>query len=182
MELQVHPAQHAGSVKRFTATVRWSDEGGLRVCFRLDVDTAALRLPVAMPPQPADGLWRHTCFELFVARRGRSAYHEFNFSPSGEWAVYAFSANRCGMQRLALPDAPAARWQSRPDRLDLEVILPVCGLPPAPVGAALQIGLCAVIEAQSGTITHWALRHMGNQPDFHHPDSFVLELATCRQR
>lgn len=182
MELQVHPAQHAGSVKRFAATAGWGDGGGLRLSFRLDADLGQLLLPVMRSPRPADGLWQHTCFELFVARRGAPAYHEFNFSPSGEWAAYAFGANRRGMRPLALAEAPAACWQSRPDRLDLEVMLPVQGLPPEPAAAALRIGLCAVIEAQSGTITHWALRHMGNQPDFHHPDSFVLELESCRQR
>lgn len=182
MELRVHPAEHAGSVQWFGATASRDDGGGLRLSFRLRAEIEQLRLPVKRSPQLADGLWRHTCFELFVARRGAPAYHEFNFSPSGEWAAYAFSANRRGMRPLALAQAPIACWQSGADRLDLEVMLPAQGLPPEPAAAVLRIGLCAVIEAQSGTITHWALRHMGNQPDFHHPGSFVLEFETCQPR
>jgi hypothetical protein len=41
---------------------------------------------------------------------------------------------------------------------------------------ARRLGLSAVIEATDGTISYWALAHPSDKPDFHHPDSFVLEL------
>jgi hypothetical protein len=45
----------------------------------------------------------------------------------------------------------------------------------------LRVGLSAVIEANDGTLSYWALKHPAAKPDFHHPDSFVLELAFASQ-
>ena len=59
--------------------------------FRLDGDIRRIRVPSPGVPRIATQLWRHTCFEAFIAMEGQPAYHEFNFAPSGEWAVYAFS-------------------------------------------------------------------------------------------
>jgi hypothetical protein len=68
--------------------------GALTVRFILDADFARLRIPRRRAPRFANGLWRHTCFEVFVARKGARAYREYNFSPSGEWAAYEFSSYR----------------------------------------------------------------------------------------
>lgn len=126
----------------------------------------------------ADELWRHTCFEVFVVARGSGEYREFNFSPSGEWAAYAFTAYRAGMTVLALPRGPERRWQCAADRLELTATLPAEALPADEGG--LRLALSAVIEEQSGTISYWALkhaaRHPAGQPDFHHPESFALEF------
>jgi hypothetical protein len=46
----------------------------------------------------------------------------------------------------------------------------------------LRLGLSAVIEENDGTISYWALKHLPGKPDFHHPDSFALELALSDQR
>ena len=45
-----------------------------------------------------------------------------------------------------------------------------------PAGATGPIGLCAVIERWDGAISYWALAHPSDKPDFHHPESFALEL------
>jgi hypothetical protein len=44
-------------------------------------------------------------------------------------------------------------------------------------GMLLRLGLSAVVEASDGTLSYWALNHPVAKPDFHHPDSFALELA-----
>lgn len=44
-----------------------------------------------------------------------------------------------------------------------------------PYGAD-RLGLSAVIEGVDGAISYWALVHPSDKPDFHHPDSFVLDL------
>jgi hypothetical protein len=41
---------------------------------------------------------------------------------------------------------------------------------------AKRLGLSAVIEAVDGAMSYWALAHPSAKPDFHHPDSFVLDL------
>lgn len=122
----------------------------------------------------ADELWRHTCLEVFVAACGSQGYREFNFSPSGAWAMYAFTACRAGMTVPALGSPPGMHWQHSPGCLELLAILPAESLPAADGG--FRLALSAVIEEQSGTISYWALTHPAGQPDFHHPGSFVLEL------
>src|SRR4051794_6728025 len=66
-------------------------DGHLALGYRLCGDIARLVVPAPALPEPADGLWKHTCFEVFVTVIGDATYREFNFSPSGQWAAYAFS-------------------------------------------------------------------------------------------
>lgn len=147
----------------------------LRLRYSLDADPEQLRLPAPIASAGrADELWRHTCFEVFVAQDPSPAYHEFNFSPSGEWAAYAFTAYRAGMTPLPLQHAPQRCWQRAAGRLELVATLPAEALSAG--AGALRLALSAVIEEQSGTITHWALKHPAGKPDFHHPESFALKL------
>lgn len=153
---------------------RGADQG-LCLRYRLDADPEQLRLPVlTSDPGRADELWRHTCFEVFVAGHQSPAYREFNFSPSGEWAAYAFEGYRSNMTLLQLGSAPKTSWQRKRGQLELVATLPADAL--VTDENALRIALAAVIEEQSGTITYWALKHPAGQPDFHHPGSFALEF------
>lgn len=142
----------------------------LRLAYRLQGEIGRLRLPPPRAPRLAEGLWRHTCCELFVARAGEPAYREFNFSPSGEWAAYAFSGYRSGRVPgdAALSPAIAVRRDAR--RLELEACVPIAER------ERLLVGLAAVVEELDGTLSYWALRHTGGKPDFHHPGAFALEL------
>ena len=141
----------------------------LRVAYRIAGDLARLRIPPPGAPGRTERLWEHTCCELFVGRRGEAAYHEFNFSPSGEWAAYAFSAYRSGAPAQATAPAIAVRVSGGLLELDVAV--------QAPADGALRIGLSVVIEELSGTCSYWALRHPAGRPDFHHPEAFAAELA-----
>jgi hypothetical protein len=40
-----------------------------------------------------------------------------------------------------------------------------------------RLGLSAIIEEASGQRSYWALAHPPGKPDFHHPDSFALEVS-----
>ncbi|NWN33423.1 hypothetical protein GY663_30040, partial [Klebsiella michiganensis] len=55
-------------------------------------------LPAPAAPERTDGLWRRTCFELFIRPEGGEGYFEFNFSPSTQWAAYRFHGYREGMR------------------------------------------------------------------------------------
>lgn len=129
------------------------------VSFLLDADRERLRIPPLRRPRFADGLWRHTCFEVFVARKGVRAYREYNFSPSGEWAAYAFSSYRKRVRRKIDPP------RIRESRMEIAARGPV------------RVGVCAVIEEKSGALSYWALRHPPGKPDFHDRRAFALELA-----
>lgn len=159
------------------ARAAFTVEGGLALNYRLAGNTDALILPAATAPERVEGervegLWRHTCFEVFVMGEDAPAYREFNFSPSGAWQAYGFQAYRQGGP-LARAVAPGI------DRLDdagfgLDVLLPASQLPP---GARLRLGLSAVLESLDGSLSYWALRHPPGRPDFHHSDCFALELV-----
>lgn len=141
----------------------------LNVSYVIDCELARLLIPAPRPPRFVDGLWRHSCCELFVARKDEPAYREFNFSPSGEWAAYAFARYREGapLRDEALNPGIAMHSSARELRLDASV---------ACAAGKLQLALSAVIEEAGGGLSYWALRHAPGEPDFHHPDAFALEL------
>lgn len=141
--------------------------GALAVSFILDADLSRLRIPTRRRARFADGLWRHTCFEIFVARKGSRAYREYNLALSGEWAGYAFKKYRVRSEEDVR--APRTRIRRRGDTLRLDTKVKAKG--------RVRIGLSAVIEEKGGALSYWALRHPPGKPDFHHRRSFTLELA-----
>jgi hypothetical protein len=134
---------------------------------------AKLRVPAPDSPSRCDELWRHTCAELFAGVPGESGYCEFNFSPSTEWAAYRFDDYRQGMRALECAP-PLIEVVQSSNELHIEVR---CYLPSwLAQSARLQLGIAMVIEDTQGQCSYWALRHAGERPDFHHRDSFVVEL------
>jgi hypothetical protein len=166
-----HPESRSCADLRISVDIRGDDDGALRLRYRLSGPPTGLRIP---PPQAlpgrADGLWRHTCFELFVA--SGAGYREFNFSPSGDWQAYAFAGYRDG-GLLEPAQVPRIALETLADGLILDVSLPAANLPNTP---RMRLGLCAVLEHADGGFSWWALRHAPGRPDFHHPDTFALEL------
>jgi hypothetical protein len=121
---------------------------------------------------PTDGLWRHTCMEVFVGQGSPGPYLEFNLAPTREWAVYRFSGYRSGMAPLTGIRPPRVELETGSDRLLLRAALEL----PADFSGALRLAISAVVEDTQGRLGYWALRHAGERPDFHHPESFGLEL------
>ncbi len=154
---------------------RATDSLALR--FRLDGRLDRVAVPPVRAPERRNGLWRHTCFEVFVRRTGEPGYAEFNFSPSGDWAAYRFDGYGSGMRELEVVQAPTAEIQRGDGRLD--VTLRVAPVPdPWSRAGALRIAMSAVVEDADGALAYWALAHPEGAPDFHHPAGFVLELGT----
>jgi hypothetical protein len=103
-----HPASPPDTISAVLCGTSWRDRGAWVVDFIVREPPAALRLPEPAAPERADGLWRTTCFELFLRRPDEKAYIEFNFSPSGRWAAYAFDDYRKGGRNLEVA-APIIR-------------------------------------------------------------------------
>jgi hypothetical protein len=154
-------------------------DGRLALDYRLAADLAALRIPAPAAARRSDGLWRHTCFEAFVALPATSGYLEYNFSPSGAWAAYRFDAYRTGMAPLAQGAVPAIHCRESDLGLDLRVSVDLAWLdiPRRVPAGALRLGLTAVIEDRAGGLSYWALVHASEKPDFHRAESFVAALA-----
>jgi hypothetical protein len=147
--------------------------GGLTVRYRVHGAPDGIRVPAPHPPGPADGLWQHTCCELFIAACDDPAYREFNFSPSGQWAAYCFTAYRERDARYRPLVAPQIDLQLFADGFQLDATCcPRHCCPQARCSG--QLGLTAVIEAADGSKSYWALAHGAAQPDFHFRQSFTL--------
>ncbi|MCB1967530.1 MAG: DOMON-like domain-containing protein [Candidatus Accumulibacter sp.] len=178
LQLHPHPATPAPLVRSIDVHAERSAEGRLELAWCLRGDMARLLIPEPGTPGCADGLWEHTCFEVFVGARGDAAYREFNFSPSGQWASYAFSGYRQREEAASRFSAPQITARLFAGRLEIEATIAPADLP-RDRSATLQIALAAVVEAADtidGCHSYWALRHPAALPDFHHRDGFALEL------
>jgi hypothetical protein len=177
-------------VRAVEARVSLTPDSSLLVEFSVDADANRLRIPAPAAPVRADGLWRHTCFEIFLAAPDGERYCELNFSPSTAWAAYVFMKYREAPQPLALAAAPGISLTHSSPGLHLATSVPrdelVAALAPVDAsrdGAArrraprLKLGIAAVIEDEAGTLSYWALRHPAPRPDFHHREGFAMELA-----
>jgi len=176
LPLTCHPATPADAVRRLDAEVDRRPDGLLCVTFRLVGELDRLRIPSAGVSRLGARLWEHTCFEAFVAVADATAYHEFNFAPSGEWTVYAFAGYRDGGVLQDPTVTPGLVVRRADEQLELAVQAALAPLSPRHRTATLRLGLSAVVEAHDGTLSYWALRHPPGRPDFHHPDAFAVKL------
>src|SRR5688572_32020626 len=171
-----HPVSERGAiqdlVRELAVDVALDPAGRLDLHYRLSGDLADLRLPEPREPARTDGLWRHSCFEAFVAQVGGPQYWEFNFSPSGAWAAYHFSAYREGMAPLMRGSPPVSRTLVADDRLEMQVGVDLSWLTRSTGGFGLRLGLAAVVEDKAQVLSYWALKHPAEKPDFHHADGF----------
>jgi hypothetical protein len=177
--LLAHPDGTGEAVWSVTAEVQLAPAASLLCHYALHGDLAHVRVPAARAGRRADGLWQHTCCEVFVAAEGATGYYEFNFSPALDWAAYRFEDYRAGMTAAAVSQAPGLQVRRTSSVLELTATVHLAGLGPLCGARALRVALAAVIEEDDGRRAYWALQHAPGRPDFHHPDSFALELRAA---
>ena len=166
-----------GGVETIQSRVSCVEPNRLQITFLVTGDIGTLKIPAKCSPHRVDRLWDHTCFEAFVRTDGDSSYYEFNFSPSSEWAVYEFCGYRDGVPIEDDGLLPEINVHCTRGRIEMDAMVSLERLTKIQPGSRLRIGLSAVIEANDGTFSYWALKHPAAKPDFHHADSFALELA-----
>ncbi|HYJ82935.1 MAG TPA: DOMON-like domain-containing protein [Allosphingosinicella sp.] len=178
LSLRPHPVEHGKAVATIEVTVERPAVDRLRLTYAVRGKTDDLVLPAPRPPLRSHGLWETTCFEAFLRSRCETAYREFNFSPSGEWAATLLRYYRdLSPPDAALPANPEIQLEALgPDSFELRVDLRT-DLPSGPC----RLNLAAVIEERDGTKSYWALAHWHGKPDFHHRACFVLELPPAEQ-
>ena len=171
-KLVCHPSTPNGSIRGIEAEVESTTEDKLILSYKLQANLDSLKIPAEQPCRRVDELWRHTCFEAFLMAADGPGYREYNFSPSGEWATYAFSDYR---QTADATDeaTPVIRVHTDAQGLTLEAEISTALLSP---DHPLHLGLSAVAEAVDGSLSYWALRHPPGKPDFHHAEAFDLLL------
>ena len=167
-------------MRAIRALVRRSAGDELHITYRLDGNISEIQIPSPTAPRIGTELWRHTCFEAFIALDSQSAYHEFNFAPSREWCVYAMSSYRSGRPLADETMNPQIALRSTDNHLELDAVVRLDTLSAIHPRAVLRLGLSAVIE-ETGGFTYWALRHPSPKPDFHNAASFALSLDPARR-
>jgi hypothetical protein len=180
-ELICNAAAPSRIVRGIDASVLCDEAKALKLTYRLMANMEQLSIPAPTAPRRADGLWQHTCFEAFIGTKESPAYYEFNFAPSGEWAAYGFSGYRDGGPLAGEMVAPDILVRKSAGHLELAATVRLGHLPLVRSAMFLRLGLSVVIEETDGTRSYWALNHPAEKPDFHHPDSFALELALADQ-
>ena len=167
-----HPEHPPLCVSGMTVDLRVIDGAGVLLTYAIE-GTEAVVWPERTSAVRSDGLWRTTCFELFLMFDDEEHYVEFNFSPSSAWAAYAFDGYRDGMAELPRDIVPhVARIEQ-----GVEVDCNLGGLP----HGELLMSLNAVIEEEGGRRSFWALQHPPGAPDFHHRDCFAARLPAPAQ-
>ncbi len=175
--LTAHPSTPNDAVRGVGVWLRAEKSDILVFHYSLAADMSRVRVPPSGGGGPADALWKHTCFEAFVAAADAPGYHEFNFSPSYEWAFYRFSAYRERMSRPEVDAAPEISIRRGDDGLELESTVRLGGLADLRDARRLRVAMTAVIEDDRGGLSYWGLRHPPGKPDFHHPNGFALAVA-----
>jgi hypothetical protein len=174
--LRLHPDSLWSAVTHVEAEVTRPRAGSLVFDYFVTGRIGDLRMPAWEAAKRTDDLWRHTCLEAFVHSSPGTAYYEFNFAPSRQWAAYQFSNYRSGMRVVTKMSAPRIEVQSSPTCYRLRASLELDQMSSPPGDGVWQIGLAAVIEEKSGHKSLWALAHPPGKADFHHSDGFALEF------
>lgn len=168
--LVAHPAHPSAAVKSIHVDLERT-ESGLNLVYDVRGRIDQVRLPDGEKGVRRDKLWQRTCFELFVRDHTPSGYFEFNFSPGGDWAAYAFSAYRSGGRDSEI-SPPRINTSVKDAQLIVSVIL--SDLPSEIAPKTLELGPTVIIEAKDGTRSYWALDHINEAPDFHQAETFTL--------
>ncbi len=175
--LTAHPSTQNNDVRSLAVRLRAEEPDILVFQYSLVADMSRVRVPETGAGGRADALWERTCFEAFVAAERLPGYHEFNFSPSLDWAIYRFSGYREGMSPAEIGRAPEISVRRGDDGFELKSAVRLGHLADLRDVRHLRIALAAVIEDDNGGLSYWALRHPPGKPDFHHPNGFVLEVG-----
>ena len=154
--------EHAAALGVVASTNLW---------FGIGAPASRFVVPEPLEPERKDGLWQTTCFEMFIKDPDSSAYREWNFAPSGQWAAYDFESYREG-QAPAEVAPPYIRVEDNMTWWALGATIAV------DAETEWELGLSAVLEEKDGTKSYWALAHPNaDKPDFHVPDCFIAKLA-----
>ena len=174
-QLQYHPAHPPLAVRSVEAKILSVTDNWLRLRWRVD-GVSQLVIPKFAGKGRQDDLWKTTCFELFVQRKGEAGYTEFNLSPSERWAAYDFAAPRERMTERNFPREPELVMRTGQAMAIFDAALPRHQMPDPPC----NVGLTAVIEEGQGTKSYWAIAHGKDEPDFHDPACFLGSIARTR--
>jgi hypothetical protein len=131
------------------------------VSFKLVESSIRPNYPEQSPePTYKEGLWESTCLEVFEFDEKSTSYVEWNFSPSQDWAFFAFSEYRKKNKKFEARSPLSWSWSHESKQRNLDLKLPRCF-----EESTLQ--LTGVIDWGAKGIDYFALKHPTAKPDFH---------------
>lgn len=136
-------------------------------------DISTVVVPPHNSPSRKTNLWESTCFEVFLSDGAR--YLEWNFSPAGDWNVYAFDSYRKHSTRVfdsGTFNAGKCLRGASGLSFFIQLNLDSCSSFLTPD----RLGLCAVLQHSDGALSYWAVKHALTKPDFHSKDNFQIRL------
>lgn len=146
----------------------------LEITYQVSGGSLAIVPEPAVTPTRQYELWEHTCCELFLKPQNGTQYWEFNLSPARHWNVFRFPDYRQDIaEEMAFDSLPFAVER---DEDVLQVYLKVDLNKIIAPEQNLKIGVTTVVEDRDKRLSYWALTHPASQPDFHHRDSFTINL------
>ena len=169
--LWTHPSAGALRIDGVSAGLTRSGPSTLGLEFRVNALRGVLSLTDGSGER-RNGLWKSTCFELFIGEPLTSEYREFNFSPGGDWAAYHFDGYRAGMRNEELPMPPEIISDWKTDSLVLNAQLSLHDL-----SDGSRLNFAAVIDERDFHQSLWATDH-AEKPDFHARHCFGQELPS----
>ncbi len=170
--MTAHLAHPPSRIERVEARVIGFDTQWLRLRWKFE-GAGALVVPSFAGKGRADGLWRTTCFEMFLRPEGGARYCEFNLSPSERWAAYDFVSYRAGMSERPLPREPVCTMRQGQSVAIFDAAIPAAAIP----GGTSAMALTAVLEEEAGNLSYWAARHPAEKPDFHDAACFTAAFT-----
>ena len=121
--------------------------------------------------QRLDNLWKHSCFEAFLARPGAKGYWELNVSTNGDWNLYRFSDYRTGGMEEVQAETPEVSFSK--NRVGCRCTIQIPLQPWWEFADIPNIALTMVLEDNKGNLSYWALSHPADKPDFHDRRGFL---------
>ena len=177
--LKPHPRDELTGPFEISATLKLDNDldtkSSLCVDFEVKGDLKSLALPEPSTVRRRQHeLWKATCFDVFVQTTSQ-AYREFNFAPSGDWACYQFSGYRAEMRLPQLLATPDIRTKRSLTTYSMTIHMMAIDLFDDPNTVEVSLGISAVLKTSVG-FEYWAIEHCAQNPDFHHPKSFIAKI------
>ena len=120
--------------------------------------------PKQTKQQRVDNLWLDTCFELFIANRGKEEYWEINISPSTEWNSYHFTKYKEGMRESNLFSTPQIETSGSETRYRLSFETTIQkGI----LIKELEINISIILLDRDGKRNFYSINRRDDYPDFH---------------
>jgi len=149
----------------------------LEVVFTLKGDITTLNLPKPVEfPKRVEGLYHHTCIEVFL-KRGKK-YLEWNFAFSGDWCLFLFDGYRT-RAKYKIPNESElfslSHISQSSSEASIKALIYLDKLDFLEETES-EIGFSAILEHPKSILSYWALTHLGNKPDFHQEKSFIAKI------